>query len=140
MDGHQLDPQPLDHPAVKQMLLDDLLHILLIDIGIPDSFGIDDHYRSFFAAVKAAGGIDANPTGAGYTQVLAALFGIIAHGQRIEALTACAAVFAKIGAEKHMVAIVRHALTIPENTDGVKKPLTGKRPDYHAILFIHDAA
>jgi hypothetical protein len=102
------------------MLLYDLIHIFLINIGIPDPFGIHDHYRPFFTAVKAPGGIDADPAWTGYTQVLAALFSIITHGKRIEALTAGAAVFTKIGAEKHMIAIVGHTSTIPENIGGVK--------------------
>jgi hypothetical protein len=73
------------------MLFDDLVHIFLIDIGIPDPFGIDDYYWSF-------------------------------HGKRIIALTAGAAVFTQIGTEKDVIAIVGHAVTIPENTGGVKNP------------------
>jgi hypothetical protein len=38
------------------------------------------------------------------------------------ALTAGAAVFTQIGAEKDVIAIVGHAVTIPENTGGVKNP------------------
>jgi hypothetical protein len=104
------------------MLFDDLVHIFLIDIGIPDPFGIDDYYWSFLAAVKAPGGIDTDPPRTGYTQILAALFGVVAHGKRIIALTAGAAVFTQIGTEKDVIAIVGHAVTIPENTGGVKNP------------------
>jgi ubiquinone biosynthesis monooxygenase Coq7 len=120
---------------MQQMLFDDLVHIFLIDIGIPDPFGINDHYRPFFASVKAPGGIDANPTWTGYTQILAAQFGVIAQGTRIEALTAGAAVFTKIGAEKDVIAVVGHAVTIPENTGRVKNPLTGKYPPDHVIFI-----
>jgi hypothetical protein len=120
---------------MPQMFFDDFVHILPINIRIPDPFGIYDYYRPFFTAVKAPGGIDSNPAWSGHTQVLAALFGIIAHGKRIEALTAGTAVFSKIGAEKHVIAIVGHPSTIPENTGRVKKPPTGKRLPDHAILF-----
>jgi hypothetical protein len=37
-------------------------------------------------------------------------------------LTTGAAVFTQIGAEKHMIAIIGHAVTIPENSGGVKNP------------------
>jgi hypothetical protein len=106
---------------MQQMLFYYLVHVFLIDIGIPDAFGINDHYRSIFTAIKAPGSIDANPTRAGYPQILTAQFGVIAQGTRIEALTAGATIFTKIGTEKDMIAIVGHAVTIPENTGRVKK-------------------
>jgi hypothetical protein len=118
------------------MFFDDFVHILPINIGIPDPFGIYDYYRPFFTAVKAPGRIDSNPAWSGHTQVFATLFGIIAHGKRIEALATDTAVFSKIGAEKYVITIVGHLSTIPENAGRVKKPPTGKRPPDHAILFL----
>ena len=82
------------------MFFDDLIHIFLIDVGIPHPLGINDHYRPFFAAVQTPGGIDAGSPRARYAQILAAPFGVVAHGKRIIALTAGAAVFSKVGAEK----------------------------------------
>ena len=105
---------------MHQMLFDDLVHIFLIDIGIPDPIGINDYYRTLFAAIETPGGIDANRPWTGYAQSLAAQFGVITQLTRIEALTAGAAVFTKIGTEKDVIAIVGHAVTIPENTARVK--------------------
>jgi hypothetical protein len=135
LNRHSSDLQPLDNPTVQQMLLDDLVHIFLVYIGIPDPFGINDHDRPFFTAVETPGGIDADTPGTGYAQLLAAPFGVITHREGIEALATGAAVFTKIGTEKHVVVIVGHASTIPENSDGVKRPPAGKRPPCHAILF-----
>jgi ubiquinone biosynthesis monooxygenase Coq7 len=118
------------------MLFDDLVHVFLIDIGIPDTFGINDHYRPLFAAIKAPGGIDANPPWTGYTQILAAQFDVIAQAPRIETLTAGAAVFTKISAEKDVIAIVGHAVTIPENTGRVKKTAEWEVPSRSCYLLI----
>ena len=102
------------------MLLDDLVHILLINIGVPDPFRIHDHYRSFFTAVKTPCGIYSDTPGTIDAKVLAALFGMVAHAHRIIALTAGAAIFPQVGTEKHVIAIVGHAVTIPEYTRQVK--------------------
>ena len=115
-----LYPQSLDHPTAQQMLIDDFIHIFPIDIGIPDPLGVNDDHRPLFTAIEATGGIDADTTGTGNAECLAALFGVIPHGKGIKPLTASAAVFTQIGAEKHMVTIVGHALTIPETTAPVK--------------------
>jgi hypothetical protein len=118
------------------MLFDDLVHVFLIDIGIPDPFGINNHYRPFFATVEAPGGIDAGTPWTGYTQILAALFCVVANGKRIITLTAGAAVFTKIGAEKHVIAIIEHGVTIPENTGGVKINPDWEASHAHVILFL----
>jgi hypothetical protein len=120
-DKSNLYPQPLDHPPAQQVFLDDFIHIFPIDIGIPDPLGVNDDHRPLFTAIEATGGIDADTARTGNTECLAALFGIIPHGKGIKPLTASAAVFTQIGAEKHMVTIVGHASTIPENTAPVKK-------------------
>ena len=120
---------------MQQMFVDNLVHIFPINIGIPDPFGINDHYRPFFTAVEASGDIDAHPARTGYTQFLAALFGIIAQGTRIEALAAGAAVFTKIGAEEHVIAIVGHTSTIHEIIVGVKKAGNWEAP-FHSCYLV----
>jgi len=33
------------------MLVDDFFDVVLVDVGVPDLFGIDHHHRAFLAAV-----------------------------------------------------------------------------------------
>src|SRR4051812_38998559 len=52
--------QALDDASVAQMLLDDLVDVGLVDIGVPDTLGIDHHAGAFLAAVEAARLVDAH--------------------------------------------------------------------------------
>ena len=52
--------QALDHPAVAQVRLDDLVDVALVDEGVPDRFRIDHGDRAAGAAIQAAGLVDAD--------------------------------------------------------------------------------
>jgi hypothetical protein len=91
------------------MLLDNLVNIIFVYIGVPDTIGIDHCYRPFFAAIHATGRI--NPYTAflaGDTQLLGTLLGVIPHGLRIMIHTAGLAVIAVIDTKEQVVAIVGH--------------------------------
>ena len=55
------DTQTLYDPAVFQVLLDDLVDILLVNVGVPDIFGVDHNHRPLVASVEAARIIDSYP-------------------------------------------------------------------------------
>ena len=105
---------------MQQVLLDNLVNIFLIYIGIPDPLRVHDHDRPFRAAVKTTRGVDADPPWSGDTQLLTALFCMVAHTQCIEALATGTAVFTEVGTEKNVVTIIGHVSTIPENPGRVK--------------------
>jgi hypothetical protein len=42
------------------MAVDDLVDVVLIDIGVPDAFGIDDDARTFLASIKTSRLVDSN--------------------------------------------------------------------------------
>ena len=108
------DFQAPNHPAVDQVFIDDFIDILPINIAIPDIVRINDQDRTLGTTVQAAGGIDPNLADARDTQLFAALLGMVAHGLRIETLTAGGTVFTQVGAEKNVVAVIGHARTIPD--------------------------
>src|SRR5262245_58904702 len=59
------DAQALDDAAVLKMLADDLVDVVLVDVGVPDGVGIDHNTRPFLAAVKAPRLVDAHFTRSG---------------------------------------------------------------------------
>src|SRR2546426_4994148 len=48
-----VQPQPLHRLASNQMLLDDLLHVRLGDVAVPDGVRVDDHRAAVLAVVEA---------------------------------------------------------------------------------------
>ena len=53
--------QALDDLALLQVRIDDLVDVVLVDIGVPGGVGIDHRDRAAGAAVQAAGLVDADP-------------------------------------------------------------------------------
>ena len=47
-------PQPLHRPPMRQVFLDDLLHVLHLYKAIPDRVRIDHHHRPMLALVQAS--------------------------------------------------------------------------------------
>lgn len=105
-----LDLQALDNPAMQQVLLDDFVDIFPIHVGVPDTFRVDDDYRSFLTAVKTSCRVDTDAPLARKPQRLAALLGIVTHGLRIKALAACTAIRALVDTEKNVITIIVHNL------------------------------
>src|SRR5438445_11876052 len=48
-----VQPQPLHRLASNQMLLDDLLHVRLGDVAVPDGVRVDDHRAAALAVVDS---------------------------------------------------------------------------------------
>ena len=72
---------------MEKMACYDFIQIFFVHIGVPGFFRVNDHDRAFFAAVKAAGLIDAYLARTMYTQFLAALFHIGACSTGAKVLT-----------------------------------------------------
>ena len=105
---HSLNPQPLHHPTVDQMLLDNLIDIRLAFVCVPHALRINHQYRTLRAAIHAACIVHAHLTRTRDFQFLGARLGVIAHRLGIVILATRTAAFALIGAEKHVVLVVRH--------------------------------
>jgi hypothetical protein len=54
-----LNLQAFNHPPMYQMFLDDFFNVFLVDIRVPNGFGIDHKYRTIVAAIHATGLVDA---------------------------------------------------------------------------------
>jgi len=105
-----LDLQPFDKPAMQQVFIDDFVDIFPVNIGVPDTFRVNDDYRPLVTAVKTSCRVDPHAPLAGKPQRLATLLGIVTHGPRIKALATCAAIRALVDTEKNVISIIVHNL------------------------------
>jgi len=46
-----LDFEPIDHLPLTQMLFDDLVEILVINVGVPSLFRVNHHHRALLTAI-----------------------------------------------------------------------------------------
>jgi hypothetical protein len=106
--GRHSDFQSLDHTAVDQMLLHNLIHVFLIDVGVPDFFGVDHHYRAFVAAVEATGHVDAHFALAGEFQRFDFILGVIAYLARAMVIAAVRTGVALVAAKENMPFKITH--------------------------------
>lgn len=96
-------PQPFHDFAVDQVRVDDFVDVMFVNVGVPDSFGIDHQHRSEFAAVQAAGLIDSDFAGSIQTQLLDTLLGIFLYCWRTAIGATGATVIALIQTEKYVM-------------------------------------
>jgi hypothetical protein len=102
------EAESLYDSAANEVIVQDLLQILLVDIGVPGSFGIDDRYRPFGAAIQTPGGIDAHPAGTCDSQLLRTSLQVVAQALGIVLSAALTAVVSTVGTKEYMVTIVGH--------------------------------
>lgn len=93
---------------MQQMFVDDLVDIFFIGVGVPDIIGIDDDGRSQGTAPQTAGHICPHAAFMMNTQLLGALFHIIAHTLRVEIAATRLTGGTLIGAKEDMMAIKGH--------------------------------
>ena len=60
------------------MLVDYFVYVFSVYVTIPNCFGVDDYYRSFFAAIEAAALVDSYFAGAVLVCGFDSLFGVVA--------------------------------------------------------------
>src|SRR5687768_766606 len=95
------------------MLLDDLVDVLLVDVGIPDLLGVHDHHRALLAAVHAAGRVDAREPGAVQPELLHALLGVLLHRLGAVAGAAVLGRLALVEAHEDVVLVEAHGIILP---------------------------
>jgi len=105
-----LNLQPLDHPVMHQVFLEDFVDIFPVNVGVPDTFGVNDDDRPFVTAIKTSRCVDSYTPLARKAQRLAALLGVITHGLRFKALAAGTAICALVDAEKNVITVIVHRL------------------------------
>jgi hypothetical protein len=101
--GRRIDKQPLDDFTPDQVPIDNLIEVFLVDIGVPNRFGIHDDNGAELAAIEAAGRVDSDTPGAAEPKLLAPLLDVGARVLGVALATGLATVFAYVGAEKHVV-------------------------------------
>jgi hypothetical protein len=101
--------QTLDNPPVHEVFLNDFLNVLLVDIGVPHCFRIDDEHRASVATIKATGLIDPHLAFPFEFELANTIFGVglqLAGAQRVATgFTRCPL----IAAEKHVMLEITHA-------------------------------
>lgn len=102
-----LDAQPLDRPAVPEMLLDDLVDIALTGVAVPDPFGIDDNRRPLAAAIEATGLVYPHLAAPVEPERLDPRLGVVAHCHSPLVGAARLAVVALVDAEEYVIAVIR---------------------------------
>ena len=90
------------------VLPDDLVDVFLVDVGIPDFLGINDHHRTFVTAVQTSRHIDTHFARTIEREFLDFGFGVIAYFGGAMVVAAAFAVLALIAAEENVMAIVTH--------------------------------
>src|SRR5687768_10098201 len=100
--------QALDHAPLLQVRVDDLVDIVLVDIGVPDGLGVHHGDRAAGATVEAAGLVDAHAARPGQPQRLDARLAMIERLLRLVLRAAGFAVAALVEAEEDVVLVVAH--------------------------------
>ncbi len=95
---------------MKQVLINDLVDVRLINKGIPNLLRVDHHNRPLATAIETTCAVDTHLARLVNTQFLTSLLGIATHRLGIEVLTAAAAILALVGAEKDVILIKTHRL------------------------------
>ena len=88
------------------MRIDDVVNVVLIDIGVPDTFRLDDQHRTFFAAIQTAGLINTYFTVAIHVQCFEAFLCVFLNAGRAAIMTARPSVLTLVEADEHMILVV----------------------------------
>jgi len=106
-----LNFKSIDDLPLLQVLFDDLIQIIIINIGVPRLFGVNHHHRTLLATVQTTGVIDAYLALATQAELFAALFYVIAGFLCAALITGLALATSQVGTEKHMVLVIGHTLS-----------------------------
>jgi len=93
---------------MPQVLFKDFVDIFTVNIGVPDTFRVNDDDWPFIAAIKTSRRVDPYTTLARKTQRLAALLGVIAHALRVKSLATGTPIGTVVDAEKNVITIIIH--------------------------------
>src|ERR1035437_9528500 len=91
------------------VFLDDLVDVMLVDIGVPDFFRVHHDAGAFLAAVEATRLVDARVAFPGEPEFLHALLGVVAQRTRALVVAADPAALALVAAEENVVGVITHA-------------------------------
>src|SRR5207245_7462078 len=100
--------QALHRLALLQVRIDDLVDVVLVDVGVPDGVGVDHRHRTAGAAVQAACLVDAHLARAGQALGLDARLAVVEAGLRIVVGAAGLADVAAVQAEEDVPLVVAH--------------------------------
>ena len=106
--SYALNAKPLDDFTLDQVAVDDLVHVVHIDIRVPDTVGVHDDAGTFLAAVQAARLIDSNFSFAVQIEFFYARFGMRLHFSRVMVRTTGRTVVALVKAEENVTLVVTH--------------------------------
>src|SRR6188508_527533 len=99
--------QALHDLAVLQVRIDDLVDVVLVDVGVPDGLGIDHRHRPAGAAVEAPGLVHPDAARPGKLLLLDPRLAVVECLLGIVILAACLAVVALVEAEEDVALVVR---------------------------------
>src|SRR5487761_1895081 len=93
---------------MAQMLLDDLVDVVLVDIGVPGFFRVHDDAGALLAALQTTRLVDAHSAFAGESELFHTLLGGVAQLARALVVAAAAFAVALVAAEKNVVGVIAH--------------------------------
>ena len=91
-----------------QVRVDDLVDVVLVDVGVPDRFGVDHGHRAAGAAVQAAGLVDAHAARPGQALALDARLAVVEARLRSMLRAGVLAVVALVQAEEDVPLVITH--------------------------------
>ena len=94
------------------MAVDNLVDVMCVDVGVPNTFWINDDARTFVTPVKAAGFIDADVSFAVQIKCLDPRFRMLLHAGGVVPAAARSAIFALVKTEKDVTLVIAHAQII----------------------------
>jgi hypothetical protein len=134
------DPEAVDRASEDEMFLDDFLDVVVVDVGVPDSFGVHDENRSFITAVHAASLIDAHFPFALEFERGYAILGVGLCSGGAKRIAAAFSFFPLVAAKENVMRVMTHRFVPPEmqlsSGVGVHPGLTTNPPVDSAECFM----
>src|SRR3989344_3813585 len=92
--------------SMDQMFVNNLVNVVMVNVGVPRTLRINHDYRPFLAAIEATGAVHADTALSMQPQRFDPLLGVIAHALGIVVRAAGGTVVPTVHTKKHMVTVV----------------------------------
>lgn len=97
------------------MFFNDFIEVAFIDVGVPRTFWINHHHRSFFTSIQTSCGIDTNTIALSWnTQLFYLILHVVASLLGVMVIAARRAISTLVRAEENMFIKIAHP-QIPPN-------------------------
>jgi len=88
------------------MRINDVIDVMLVDIGVPDTLRVDHQYRAFFTAIQTTGLVDAYFAVAIHVQRFEAFLCVFLDAGRATIMASRASILALVDADEYVMLVV----------------------------------